>query len=68
MSEDFPSVLVGGEFRNAIDSVGGKALDIKWFPDSEALAAYLKENPVKDTLVLVKGSRSQAMEKVIPVL
>ena len=68
VSEGFPSILVGDEFRNAIDKVGGKALEIKWFPDSASLAGYLAENPVKDTLVLVKGSRSQAMEKVIPVL
>ena len=33
-----------------------------------ALAAYLAEHPVRDAVVLVKGSRGIQMEKVLPQL
>ncbi|MCR5352539.1 MAG: UDP-N-acetylmuramoyl-tripeptide--D-alanyl-D-alanine ligase [Bacteroidales bacterium] len=55
--------LVGEEFHRALESLpaGGE----NWFADSDALAAYLEENPVRDAVVLVKGSRGIRMEKVL---
>ena len=62
--------LVGEEFRKALDlpSLSGSDRRISWFPDSEALAAHLAGHPVKDTVILVKGSRGIQMEKVLPSL
>lgn len=58
--------LVGEEFRKALEAEGkGTFL---WFPDSAGLAAYLKENPIKKAVVLIKGSRGIQMEKAIPEL
>ena len=58
--------LVGEEFQKALAALpaGGEA----WFPTSEALSEYLAEHPVKDTVILVKGSRGIQMEKVLPKL
>lgn len=38
------------------------------FDNVEGLCEYLKSNPIRNNLVLVKGSRSVALEKVIPFL
>jgi UDP-N-acetylmuramoyl-tripeptide--D-alanyl-D-alanine ligase len=58
--------LVGEEFRKALASLppGEEA----WFPDSEALAEHLAGHPVRDCVILVKGSRGIQMEKVLPAL
>ncbi|MCF0176302.1 MAG: UDP-N-acetylmuramoyl-tripeptide--D-alanyl-D-alanine ligase [Bacteroidales bacterium] len=58
-----PAMFVGDEFGKALELSG---MDYPWFKDSDALAAALTE--VKDTLVLVKGSRGIRMEKAIPAL
>lgn len=64
--------LVGQEFRMAIESVYGKSTGAKegllWFENSAVLADYLKTHPVEGATILIKGSRSQEMEKVIPEL
>lgn len=39
-----------------------------WFPTSADLALELGTHPVKDSVILVKGSRGIQMEKVLPVL
>ena len=44
---------------------GATAAPERWFPTSEALAGYLAANPVRDAVVLVKGSRGIQMEKVL---
>ena len=59
--------LVGEEFRKALEAEAGKP-SVKWFADSDELAAWLKANPVSGTTVLVKGSRGIRMEKAIPEL
>ena len=58
--------LVGEEFGKALP---GKERDgVRWFPDSEGLASWLKANPVSGATILVKGSRGIQMEKVLPEL
>lgn len=54
--------LVGEEFTKAADG------RYPCFETSEALAAYLRENPISDATVLVKGSRGIKMENVIDAL
>lgn len=39
-----------------------------WHESSAALAEWLRENPISGATILVKGSRSQEMERVIPEL
>lgn len=65
MSMDLKGIyLVGGEFEKA-----RKFVDIgTCFPDSASLAEWLKDNPLEGSTILVKGSRSTGMEKVIPLL
>ncbi|MBR4788758.1 MAG: UDP-N-acetylmuramoyl-tripeptide--D-alanyl-D-alanine ligase [Bacteroidales bacterium] len=39
-----------------------------WFPESSDLALHLGVHPLKNCVILVKGSRGIRMEKVLPVL
>lgn len=55
--------LVGEEFAKAAEGTG-----FLCFADSQSLADYLASHPVSDSFVLVKGSRSIRMEKVLDVL
>lgn len=62
--------FVGSEFDKALKEVGpdrtqGKALS---FLTSADLVEYLRSNPLKDSVVLLKGSRGTRMEKAIEVL
>ena len=60
--------LVGDEFQRALGMLipdGATSAPERWFPTSEALAEYLAANPVRDAVVLVKGSRGIQMEKVL---
>ncbi|MDY3784054.1 MAG: UDP-N-acetylmuramoyl-tripeptide--D-alanyl-D-alanine ligase [Candidatus Cryptobacteroides sp.] len=59
--------LVGEEFSKAA-SVCGSRPDALLFPNSEALACYLRENPIENALVLLKGSRGTHMENILPEL
>ena len=61
--------LVGEEFRKALAGFGNSTT-LRWFLTSEDLRKHLEENPgeIDGAVVLVKGSRSQQMEKVIPAL
>lgn len=59
--------LVGEEFRKALE-LEGTPENVKWFESSAALAEELKALKVSGYTILVKGSRSQQMEKVIPEL
>ena len=63
------TVLVGPEFRKALDGMGDSAPEgVKWFADSAEAAAYLKGNRPEGCCILIKGSRGSRMENVIPVL
>ena len=60
---EIPACLVGEEFQRAIDLIGPSSE--RWFPDSAALADHLSAHPVTDTVILIKGSHSIQMEKVL---
>jgi UDP-N-acetylmuramoyl-tripeptide--D-alanyl-D-alanine ligase len=56
-------LLVGPLFMEA-----GKGSKAKAFASSEEALRYLTEHPVKDTAILIKGSRGIRLEKVLEVL
>ena len=60
--------LVGKEFRNAAENnkyFQDKAL---FFENSLLLRDYLKENPIKNFSILIKGSRGTKLENTIETL
>lgn len=64
--EEYPTentILVGPELVKA-----AKGTAIKAFEKTEMAAEWLKENPLSDALVLMKGSRGIALEKLIEYL
>lgn len=56
-------VLVGPHFINA-----GKSMNVQTFAAVDELVDHLKQHPVKDTTILIKGSRGIKLEKVVEVL
>ncbi len=63
--------LVGEEFGKALGTVPEPAevtSNTKWFPTSDDLAAWLKENPIANHTILIKGSRGIRMEKILSEL
>lgn len=54
-------VLVGGDF-SAIDH------PFLYFPDSTSAAEWVKQHPPAEALILIKGSRSTKMEKILDAL
>ena len=58
---DVRVLLAGKEF-----SAVGEAFTC--FPDTDALVAYLQANPLSDSTVLIKGSRSMRLEKCLNCL
>ena len=58
--------LVGEEFGKAMKELPD--VSAEWYPDSSALAAALRQNPLSGATVLVKGSRGIRMETAIPEL
>lgn len=56
-------ILVGPLFMEA-----GKRSKALTFLNSDEASAYLELNPVKNTTILIKGSRGIKLEKVVPVL
>ncbi len=64
MEKDFEKVIfVGEEFAFAAGNPS-----VLWFPSSDETALYFKNHPVHDALILIKGSRGIAMEKIIGCL
>ncbi len=68
-------MLVGANFAGAAGAAGmaGAAAEIpaanvSLFPSREELAAYLRGKPVNNALVLIKGSHSIGLEKIIEFL
>ena len=62
--------LVGEEFRKALEASSFADTDrrISWFPTADALKDHLAAHPIQDSVILIKGSHSISMEKVIPAL
>ena len=48
--------------------VTGVATNLHWFPTSDDLLGWLKDNPVSDHTILVKGSRGIRMERILSAL
>ena len=59
--------LVGEEFGKAA-AAAGLVSGMKLFKSSDELAGWLEENPLDNTVILVKGSRGVRMEKAIEAL
>ena len=59
--------LVGDEFRKALEEAGTPDY-VKWFATSDDLAAALASRSLSGATVLVKGSNSIKMGKVLPTL
>lgn len=66
LAYNLDACLVGDEFKKAVLKIGTDKFRL--FTSSEDLAAFIGNNPFKNTLVLVKGSRGIQMEKTFPVL
>lgn len=58
----FDKVILAGELFSQIES------DYTTLPDTESLLSYLKEYPVRNSYILIKGSRGMALEKCIELL
>lgn len=56
--------LVGNNFEHCRE----KCNFITWFKDTETLLEYLKQHPVKDSFVFVKGSRGNRLERIVEYL
>lgn len=56
-------ILIGEEFGKLSDS-----FDFRTFKSTDEAILYLKEHPVKNTTVLMKGSRGIALENLLDVL
>ena len=59
--------LVGEEFKKALEETGTPVY-VKWFATSDDLATALAERPLTGATILVKGSNSIRMGKVLPTL
>lgn len=75
--------LVGEEFGKALGTIPEPAegplvrqcsptiemaSNTKWFPTSDDLVTWLKENPITNHTILIKGSRGIRMEKILSEL
>ena len=72
VSDGVQAYLVGEEFRKALEELSiadsAQTSICGWFSTSDELAAFLKDNPLKDAVTLVKGSRGIKMETVLSSL
>jgi len=59
--DKYSKVILCGPLMQEAAAYNAKAL---WFPNTDELNTYLKENPVSDSLILVKASRGIGLEKV----
>jgi UDP-N-acetylmuramoyl-tripeptide--D-alanyl-D-alanine ligase len=56
-------LLVGPQFKQAC-----RNFEFKTFTDVNKLAEYLKVSQIKDSTVLIKGSRGMSLEKIYELL
>jgi len=57
-------ILCGKEMENAANEIP----DVLYFPEKDELTQFLKKNPLKNHLILIKGSRGMALEDFLPYL
>lgn len=57
-----PALLAGKAFKNCADK------QFSAFETTPELKSFLEQNPPKNHLILLKGSRSMALEQLVPVL
>lgn len=60
--------LVGAEFEKALMAAPVDDSRVRWFADSQSLAAWLDEQKMTGATVLIKGSRGTRMEKTVTSL
>jgi UDP-N-acetylmuramoyl-tripeptide--D-alanyl-D-alanine ligase len=58
-----PVICIGSNFENP-----AKAAGYTWYPDVSSLQAVLAANPVSKSLILIKGSRGNRLEKIVNLL
>jgi UDP-N-acetylmuramoyl-tripeptide--D-alanyl-D-alanine ligase len=56
-------ILIGKHFYAFKDKYSGR-----FFNTPDDAAGYLENNPIENSLVLLKGSRGMALEKLLPLL
>ena len=62
-------ILVGGEFAKAYVAIGEElSADYSLYPTTAEAVAALENSPISDSLILLKGSRGIALEKLIKIL
>ncbi len=61
-------ILVGKEFAKAFDESEGLQSDYTLYPTTDDASVALDNSPISDSLVLLKGSRGIALEKLIKFL
>ena len=62
-------LLVGKEFARAVTTVyPDQTPNLFLFPDRETLISWLKEHPLSDRLILLKGSHGIGLEKIAELL
>ena len=61
---DWAAVFLVGEGFAEVEEAGA----VRWFRDTDALGKYLRNNPLADSELLVKGSRSVGLERILDFL
>jgi UDP-N-acetylmuramoyl-tripeptide--D-alanyl-D-alanine ligase len=62
--QGMPAVIcIGSHFETPAKSAG-----ITWYPDVASLREALEASPVRDSLILIKGSRGNRLEKIADLL
>lgn len=61
-------VLVGKEFGKVCHNAGGGNAGIKHFDNVDLLKDYLRENPVSNRTILIKGSNGIRLQSIVDVL
>ena len=57
--------VVGEDFSRASRTLHADPKQVKAFPDIDALKAFVQENPLKESTILIKGSNGNHMQKVV---
>ena len=61
-------ILVGNEFAKAYNASEELHSDYALYPTTVEALVALENNPISNSLILLKGSRGIALEKLIPIL